>query len=78
MHRVASFPSREQWEAGSVFPLMGNDGVERKFLQTKGEANGKKCVFEYVIDSSDVVTHQRFIEGGTISGMPKKRVKKVS
>jgi filamentous hemagglutinin len=32
--------------------------------------NGKKGIYDHILDRSGKVTHQRFIEGGRITGSP--------
>ena len=68
-HRAASFLSREQLEAGQVFTFRGGDGVQRTLLQTQGGFNSQTGIYEYIIEGSDI-THQRFIDGGRITGFP--------
>ncbi|GEM_PF-2829113 len=69
-HRAASYLSRQQLEAGKLFPIRGGDGVQRQLLQTLGELDGKKGVFEYILDANGAITHQRFKVGGIINGIP--------
>lgn len=68
----ASFLSKEQLESGRVFILVGGDGVKRTQLQTNGSFDGKNGMF----NPSNSVTHQRFISGGTVNGIPNQRAKK--
>ncbi|HVZ38835.1 MAG TPA: thrombospondin type 3 repeat-containing protein [Candidatus Kapabacteria bacterium] len=73
-HHAPSFLSKEQLEAGTLFNLTGGDGIKRLLLQTEGEMNGKSGIFEYILDPNDVITHQRFIPGGRITGVPNQKV----
>jgi len=74
-HRSASFPSEAQLSKGSTFNVTGGDGVQRTLLQTNGELNGKSGIYEYMIQPNGTVSHQRFIEGGKINGVPNQKVK---
>jgi hypothetical protein len=69
-HRSASWLSRSQLAKGKTFNITGNDGVTRTLLQVNGQLNGKKGVFEYIIDEAGKVSHQLFKPGGVINGKP--------
>ena len=76
-HRGESYLSREQLMDGKVFAIKGGDDIKRKLLQAEGSFNDKKGIFEYIYDNKGNVTHQRFIEGGNITGIPNQRPPKV-
>ncbi|MED1093567.1 S-layer protein [Bacillus paramycoides] len=61
----------------SKFDLVGGDGVKRQLYQVEGSLNGKKGVFEWIVDPDPKkgVTHRRFIEGVGVTGKPNARKK---
>jgi hypothetical protein len=65
-HRAASYLSESQLSKGTVYNLGNNNTL----LQVKGTLNGKKGVFEYILNKYGQVTHQLFKEGGIINGIP--------
>lgn len=69
-HRSASYLSSDQLAQGSVFSIVGGDGINYTLLQVEGGVNGKDGIFEYIINAAGEVTHQRFKVGGVISGTP--------
>ena len=72
-HRAASWVVDDP--AARAFAFTGGDGIQRTLYQLPGELNGKG-VFEWIIDNSGehpVITHQRFILGGEVTGYPHQR-----
>jgi hypothetical protein len=69
-HRSASFTRQEAAESGSHFQVVGGDGVTRNLTQLSGELNGTAGRFEYIVDQAGNLTHQRFVPGGSINGIP--------
>ncbi|MBC1526545.1 hypothetical protein HCJ05_03275 [Listeria seeligeri] len=75
-HRAASFITEDQLAKGRVTSFTGSDNKSYSMLQTKGEFNGLDGIYEYILDSTGKITHQRFIEGGKITGFPNQKVPK--
>jgi hypothetical protein len=60
-------------QSGNPMVRVMMEDVQRMPYQLPGEGNGKPGVFEWILDdsgSSPVITHQRFIPGGGVSGYP--------
>lgn len=74
-HRAASFLSREQLESGQVVGIRGGDGVQRTLLQTRGDIDGQQGIYEYIVTSDGTISQQRFIAGGSITGLPNHTVR---
>ncbi|UXB39876.1 RHS repeat-associated core domain-containing protein [Stenotrophomonas maltophilia] len=72
-HNSATFMRETAAEAGVHTPLTGGDGVVRTLTQLPGELNGKAGRFEYIVDKAGDLTHQRFVEGGSMNGIPNKK-----
>jgi len=72
-HRAPTFLGREQLETGVLFDLFGGDGVKVRLLQMEGMVNGKKGIFEFIVEQNGNVTHQLFKPGATITGLPGNR-----
>jgi hypothetical protein len=71
LHRATSWVVDDP--AAQQFTITGGDGVQRTLYQLPGEVNGKTGVFEWIVDNSgtdSVITHQRFIPGGQVNGLP--------
>ena len=53
--------------------IIGGDGKTRILYQIKGSLNGKKGIFEWILDKAKGVTHRRFIPNGKITGIPNSK-----
>lgn len=54
---------------GQVFSLANRTGTVN-LTQVLGEMNGVSGRFEWIVDGSGNLTHQMFVPGGRITGIP--------
>ena len=71
IHRSASFVRSQAAQSGTHFRLVGGDGVTRTLTQIPGALNNQAGRFEFIVDGSKL-THQRFVTGGSINGVPNR------
>jgi hypothetical protein len=69
-HRAAVFASEDIASKGSVYRFVGGDGVEKLIVQAPGELDGVAGRFEWIITDQGQLTHQMFVKGGSINGVP--------
>jgi hypothetical protein len=72
LHRAPNFMVDDIAEKGTVYKLVGGDGISRVLVQMPGEVNGKAGRFEWILEG-DKLTHSYFVQGGTMNGIPNKR-----
>jgi hypothetical protein len=70
-HRAASFAVDDIAASGKVFTIAGRAGPAN-LTQVPGELNGVAGRFEWIVDRVGNLTHQMFVPGGTINGIPIK------
>ncbi|MBI3448833.1 MAG: hypothetical protein HY049_07970 [Acidobacteria bacterium] len=68
-HRAPTFLVDEIAEQGTVFDIVGEDGVARTLVQLPAEVNGIGGRVEWLVGPNGL-EHQVFVEGGTINGIP--------
>jgi hypothetical protein len=69
-HNAATFMRDAAAQNGTYFDVVGADGTTRSLVQFPGTLDGQAGRFEYIIDQSGNLTHQMFVPGGTINGIP--------
>lgn len=57
-------------ESGSVFRITGGDGVQRTLVQMPGVVDDIAGRFEWIVDDFGNISHQSFVKGGSINGIP--------
>jgi RHS repeat-associated protein len=75
--KVDPFHSAPTWaEPGDIaangqeFSIAGADGVSRTLVQSAATVNDIPGRFEWIINPDGTVSHQLFVPGGTINGVP--------
>ena len=69
-HSAATWMRDEAAENGSVFSMPAASGGTSTLVQIQGDLNGIAGRYEYIVNSSGELTHQMFVPGGTINGIP--------
>jgi hypothetical protein len=70
LHRAPSYVIDQIPEKGRLFTIRGGDGKSYNLTQMEGAVDGKSGIFEWLVNSTGELTHQRFIPAGKITGMP--------
>ena len=55
---------------GTVFRITGGDGIQRTLVQMSGVVDDIAGRFEWIVDDLGNITHQLFVKGGSINGIP--------
>ncbi|MGI9148104.1 MAG: hypothetical protein ACR2IK_16380 [Chloroflexota bacterium] len=69
-HSAPIFEQPRIAEDGRIFPLQGSDGKWKNLTQMPGEVNGRPGIHEYIVDEHGNLTHQQFVPGGEVTGVP--------
>jgi hypothetical protein len=70
-HRSGAWVVDDIAHRGAIFEIVGGDGIHRTLVQMPGSVNGVDGRFEWILDG-DRITHQMFVRGGGITGVPIK------
>jgi RHS repeat-associated protein len=85
LHKVSGNDGQHVWnrhsveivvDNGKIFPITGGDGKGSILVQQLGKHHGVDGIFEIIVRDG-MVTHQRFIPGGIITGFPQQIVPNV-
>jgi hypothetical protein len=57
---------------GQEFSVTGADGVTRTLVQSPASVNGVAGRFEWIINPDETISHEFFVAGGGINGVPIK------
>jgi len=75
-HRAAAILGNTL-QSGSSFLIRGGDGVQRILVQTPGMLNEQAGRYEWILQVGwyftfrmHFLTHQMFVQGGSINGIP--------
>jgi RHS repeat-associated protein len=71
-HRAGTFVVDAIKTQGFPFLITGGDGVQRLLVQLPGALNGLAGRYEWIIHDTVWLTHQMFVRGGSINGIPIK------
>jgi predicted lipoprotein with Yx(FWY)xxD motif len=55
---------------GQQFSITGADGVSRTLVQSPASVNGISGRFEWIINPDGTISHQLFVPGGGLNGVP--------
>lgn len=69
-HRAPAFVVDDIAENATVFRITGGDGVQRTLVQMPGAVDDVAGRFEWIVDDWGNITHQFFVKGGSINGIP--------
>jgi RHS repeat-associated protein len=69
-HQGATWMRDVAAEKGTAFSIIGADGNPATLIQMEGNFNGVVGRYDYIVDSSGELTHQMFVKGGKINGVP--------
>ncbi len=72
VHRAATFMRDAAARSGRTFEITGGDGASRTLTQVGGKLNDVSGRYEYIVDGGGKLTHQMFVAGGAINGVPIK------